>query len=261
MSPFGPVRPSLISFLEALRASGGLRFEYDIATHDAAPTAAQPPRTEVILSGPDTPLLLERNGELLHALESLAAAILRLEPDQAEQLSFDAAGFKAGREAAIARLAEEAVAIVTTSGKPYLFAPMNSRERRLLHLALVPSSLATASSGLGPRRFVVLYPAGQTPEPERFEQPARRPGPFQNQGNLRQGSGFRNQPGFRSPDPSRRLSPRSPQPHASTAPPPLEPGNAGDPDNRGNLSTDPRADDQPATDSRLDSIRRAFRKR
>jgi spoIIIJ-associated protein len=37
---------------------------------------------------------------------------------------------------------------------------MTSRERRLLHLALVPSGLPTASNGEGPRRYVVLYPEG-----------------------------------------------------------------------------------------------------
>ncbi len=260
MTPTGPANPSLTSFLEALRGSGGLRLEYAIATRDADPAGSQPPRTEVTLSGPDTPLLLERNGELLHALESLAAAILRLEPDQAEQLSFDAAGFKADRDAAIARLADAAIATVQTSGKPYLFAPMNSRERRLLHLALLPSGLATASSGLGPRRFVVLYPAGQTPEPERFDPPTRRPGTARNQGDSRQGSAVRNQSGYRSQDLNRRGPDHPPKP-PSGAPQPLEPELPDDPDTRGNISSNPGVDGQPATDSRLDSIRRAFRKR
>ena len=34
---------------------------------------------------------------------------------------------------------------------------------RLLHLALADSGLPTASSGLGPRRYVVLYPEGHKP--------------------------------------------------------------------------------------------------
>ena len=250
MTPLGPVKPSLTSFLEALRTSGGLRLEYSIVTRDADPAAALPPLTEVTLSGPDVPLLLERNGELLHAIESLAAAILRLEPEQAEQLSFDADGFKAARLAAITRLAEEAIAAVNTSGKPYLFAPMNSRERRLLHLALVPSGLATASSGLGPRRFVVLYPAGQTPEPERFEQPLRRSAPARNQGSYKQDLTFHGQrdsrPAMRTNAPS--SLPRDPDP---------------DPETHGNRSdAEPTSgEDKDATAARLDSIRRAFRKR
>ena len=251
MTSSDPDKPSLNTFLEALRTSGGLRFEYVIHTQEADPASAHPPLTEVLLSGPDTPLLLERNGELLHAIESLAAAILRLEPEQAEQLSFDAEGFKAGRLAAITRLAEEAIATVASTGKPYLFAPMNSRERRLLHLALVPSGLATASSGLGPRRFVVLYPAGQTPEPERFEQPARRPGPSRNQG------------GYKSAGPFRKQAPRT-SPGAVSPPSESLPGVSDqDPESHGNRR-DPHAssgDDKESTEARLDSIRRAFRKR
>jgi spoIIIJ-associated protein len=44
---------------------------------------------------------------------------------------------------------------------------MNSRERRMLHLFLRDSGLQTASSGEGPRRFVVLYPEGYRIPPER----------------------------------------------------------------------------------------------
>ena len=251
MTSSDPAKPSITSFLEALRTSGGLRFEYTIRTHVADPATASPPLTEVLLSGPDTSLLLERNGELLHAIESLAAAILRLEPEQAEQLSFDAEGFKAGRISALRRLAEEAIATVKATGRPYLFAPMNSRERRLLHLALLPSGLATASSGLGPRRFVVLYPVGQTPEPERFEQPTRRPNPSRNQGGYKSGGSLRSS------------GPRRP-PSAAAASPVTSPGSpAQDPERHGN-QRDPAlspGEEKESTEARLDSIRRAFRKR
>jgi len=49
---------------------------------------------------------------------------------------------------------------VRTSGRPHAFPPMNSRERRMLHMLLAESGLPTASSGEGPGRFVVLYPQG-----------------------------------------------------------------------------------------------------
>ena len=254
MTPSDPAKSSLTSFLEALRTSGGLRFEYEIRLQEANAVAGQPALTEVVLSGSDTPLLLERNGELLHAIESLAAAILRLEPEQAEQLSFDADGFKAARSAAIMQAAEAAIATVKATGKPFLFSPMNSRERRLLHLALVSSGLATASSGLGPRRFVVLYPAGQTPEPERFEPPARRSGPFRNQGGYKQ----RPAPGRFIPRPA-----VAPAVDRSSAAASATPAGEQDPESHGNRA-DPNGGsetDEASTKDRLDSIRRAFRKR
>jgi len=48
---------------------------------------------------------------------------------------------------------------VRTSGMPYVFGPMNSRERRVVHLALrdIPE-LRTQSEGEGSSRHLVVYP-------------------------------------------------------------------------------------------------------
>jgi spoIIIJ-associated protein len=119
----------------------------------------------VEFTGADTPLLLDRNGELLHAIEHVAAKILRLEPEEHDLIFFDAEGFKAKRDRELHLSAEAAIEQVRASGRPYSFPPMTSRERRMLHLALAKSGLPTASSGDGPRRFVVLYPEGPATTP------------------------------------------------------------------------------------------------
>jgi spoIIIJ-associated protein len=124
---------------------------------------ASAPDLKVELSGPDTPLLLARNGELLHAIEHVAAKILRLEPEDHDRISFDAEDFKATRDRNLQLTAEAAIQKVRTTGQPYAFPPMTSRERRMLHLVLSQSGLPTASSGEVPRRFVVLYPEGHQP--------------------------------------------------------------------------------------------------
>src|SRR5580704_3179063 len=123
------------------------------------------PEITVEFSGPDTPLLLARNGELLLAIEHIAAKILRLEPEEHDRISFDAEGFKATRNRELDLMAEMAIQKVHATGRPFSFAPMTSRERRILHLALAKSGLPTASSGEGPGRFVVLYPEGLEPTP------------------------------------------------------------------------------------------------
>jgi spoIIIJ-associated protein len=119
----------------------------------------------VELTGPDTPLLLARNGELLLAIEHIAAKILRLEPEDHDRISFDADGFKATRNRELDLMAEMAIQKVRATGEPFFFSPMSSRERRILHLSLAKSGLSTASSGTGPGRFVVLYPEGLEPAP------------------------------------------------------------------------------------------------
>jgi spoIIIJ-associated protein len=133
-----------------------------IPTVSVEDTSSFPP-IKVELSGPDTPLLLARNGELLHAIEHIAAKILRLEPEDHDRISFDAEDFKATRDRNLQLSAEAAIQKVRATGQPYAFPPMTSRERRMLHLVLAQSGLPTASSGEVPRRFVVLYPEGHQP--------------------------------------------------------------------------------------------------
>jgi spoIIIJ-associated protein len=133
---------------------------------DSATTSPQIstcPDIKVELTGPDTPLLLAHNGELLHAIEHIAAKILRLEPEDHDRIYFDAEGFKATRDRNLQLSADAAVQRVRATGQPFAFPPMTSRERRMLHLVLMQSGLPTASADDGPRRFVVLYPEGQQP--------------------------------------------------------------------------------------------------
>jgi spoIIIJ-associated protein len=152
----------MASLMRLLTTTGGLRLKYRIT---AGAGAADPDGLErrdlyVECKGPDVELLLDRDGELLHALEHISAKILRLEPEDHDRISFDADGYKAERAADLREAAELAIDRVEDTDQPYSFAPMNSRERRMLHLFLRDSGLRTASSGLGPGRFVVLYPEG-----------------------------------------------------------------------------------------------------
>jgi spoIIIJ-associated protein len=133
---------------------------------DPAGAATPAPEISVELSGPDVPLVLARNGELLLAIEHIAAKILRFEHEEHDRISFDAENFKVLRHQELVLAAEAAIDRVRRTGQPFSFSPMSSRERRLLHMALAPSGLATASSGEGPRRFVVLYPEGEKPPAE-----------------------------------------------------------------------------------------------
>jgi spoIIIJ-associated protein len=142
-------------------ASTGVEVQPNSGEQTGAATPA--PEISVDLSGPDVPLVLARNGELLLAIEHIAAKILRFEHEDHDRISFDAENFKVLRHQELVLAAEAAIDRVRRTGQPFSFSPMSSRERRLLHMALAPSGLATASSGEGPRRFVVLYPEGEKP--------------------------------------------------------------------------------------------------
>lgn len=151
----------IAGFLKMLTSASGLRLRYRIV---AGAGAADPHGLErrdlyVDLSGPDAEMLLDRNGEVLHALEHLAAKVLRLEPEEHDRVSFDALGFKADRAEELKEMAQKGIDSVRETSRPFSFHPMNSRERRMLHLILREhEDLRTESSGEGGRRFVVLYP-------------------------------------------------------------------------------------------------------
>ena len=125
----------------------------------------------VEVKGPDADLLTENDGELLRALEHVSAKMLRLESEEHDRVSFEANGFKAARAKAIEDAAEAAIDEVDETDQPFHFAPMSSRERRMLHMYLKDADtggMQTSSSGEGPRRHVVLYPEG-------FQIPVERP--------------------------------------------------------------------------------------
>jgi spoIIIJ-associated protein len=153
-------------FLQTLTSPGRLNLKFNILETPPVTVGDSSAEIAVEFSGPDVPLLLARNGELLLSLEHLAAKVLRYEHEDHDRISFDADNFKVLRHQELRMAAEAAIERVRHTGQPFSFSPMSSRERRLLHLALADSGLATASSGEGPRRFVVLYPEGEKPAPE-----------------------------------------------------------------------------------------------
>ncbi len=138
------------SLLDHILRTSALDLTYRLTTGHAP--------VSVVFQGPDVPHLLARNAELLLSLEHLTTQALRLEPHQHDLVSFDAGNFKASRQRMLERSAHAAVLEVRRTGTPYHFPPMNSRERRLLHLALTRSGLPTQSEGEGPHRHLVLHP-------------------------------------------------------------------------------------------------------
>jgi spoIIIJ-associated protein len=153
----------IAAFLKTLTTTGGLRLKYRITAGEGAadPDGLEGREIYVELGGPDAPLLTQRGGELLHALEHVAAKVIRLENEEHDKVSFDVDNFKAIRANELKVSAEAAAERVRRTGQPYSFAPMSSRERRLLHLAFRSfEDIETSSVGEGPRRFLVAHTKG-----------------------------------------------------------------------------------------------------
>ena len=147
-------------FLGGIVKHAGLKLKYRIMVDPPVASDRDWERPEILVefAGPDANLLLERGAELLRSLELLAMEMLRLPGNEHEKISFDCMGQRKARLEELRMAARVAAEKVRQSGTPYHFAPMSSRERRILHLALRDEhDLHTESSGEGLRRSVVLY--------------------------------------------------------------------------------------------------------
>jgi len=172
-------------FLNSLNKLGGMRLKYRISAGDGAPEIAGSRQLQVELAGPDVPLVIQHNGELLRALETIAGQILRLDPREGDSVSIDAGNFKALREQELKLSAETAAEKVIRTGVPYSFPPMNSKERRTLHMILKElEGVESASMGEGQSRFLVVYPEGRTDIPVAMPVQSRGPsrGPMKPRG-------------------------------------------------------------------------------
>jgi spoIIIJ-associated protein len=153
-------------FLRGAVSNGGFRLKYRITVDPPLPEERDWERPEILVefAGPDSPLLLERGGELLRSLELLAMEMLRLPSGEHEKICFDCMNHRSMRLEELRMAARVAAEKVRKTGAPYQFAPMSSRERRIVHLALRDEGdLRTESEGEGMRRCLVVYPKNFQP--------------------------------------------------------------------------------------------------
>jgi spoIIIJ-associated protein len=152
---------TLRKFLEEMVRASGLDLNVKVQAIET-PSADASGGAEVIadLDGRDKEILLERNAEVLKALEHLAFRALRLEPTYHEKIHLDSGGYRALRFEELRMTARVAAERVQSSLQPFRLNPMSSRERRIVHLALKDlPGVRTESIGMGEERQVVIHPA------------------------------------------------------------------------------------------------------
>jgi spoIIIJ-associated protein len=163
--------------LNAVISHGDLHLRYKITVDPPLTSDREWEQPEILveLSGADSPLVLENGGELLRAFEHVSLEMLRLAPDEHEKVSFDCQNFRSARLQELRLAADVAADRVRKSGMPYAFAPMSSRERRIVHLALRDfTDLRTESAGEAALRHVVVYPRDYKGKPPALPVSRRR---------------------------------------------------------------------------------------
>ena len=97
-------------------------------------------------------------------------------PEQHSRLCFDANDHRVLRIQELRMSAQAAAERVKRSRMPFHFSPMNSRERRIIHLTLDgDGDIRSESVGEGPIRQVVVVPKEMTTLPEPIIPPRPRP--------------------------------------------------------------------------------------
>lgn len=149
-------------FLDLVLREMHLAVEYEIGSPDGKGAAPEDAELAIAFRGADQELLLERNAELLLALEHLAHRWLRLHPRLHDRVRFDCGDYRATRLEELKLSARVAAQRVRETGQAFRFNPMSPRERRIIHLELNGApGVRTMSEGTGDRRQLVIYPAGK----------------------------------------------------------------------------------------------------
>ncbi|HEY4360064.1 MAG TPA: R3H domain-containing nucleic acid-binding protein [Bryobacteraceae bacterium] len=168
--------PRIEDFLDMALDLADFDLDFEVTEGETLHPDFENPDLLVRFTGPDVELLLANKAELLLALEQLTMEALRMAPEEHSRICFDANDHRMLRIQELRMSAEAAAERVKKTHQPFHFSPMNSRERRILHLSLRnETEVRSESVGEGPIRQVVIVPFDMKDLPEAIRPPRPRP--------------------------------------------------------------------------------------
>lgn len=168
--------PRVEDFLDLALDLADFDLDFEVSEGETLHPDFENPDLVVRFTGADVELLLANKAELLLALEQLTMEALRMAPEEHSRICFDANDHRMLRIQELRMSAQAAAERVKKTHMPFHFSPMNSRERRILHLSLRgETEVRSESVGEGPIRQVVVVPADMKTLPEPIRPPRPRP--------------------------------------------------------------------------------------
>ena len=111
------------------------------------------------INGADSGVVIGRRGQTLDALQYLTTRIVSHKYGKAVHLSVDAGGYRQRRRNSLEETARRMADKARSSRKAQSMGPLNSQERRLVHLVLRSQrGISTVSRGKGEMKKVVITP-------------------------------------------------------------------------------------------------------
>jgi spoIIIJ-associated protein len=113
-----------------------------------------------VLDGEDLGLFIGRHGQTIDAVQHLAFKVANRDSGRGGvRVIVDAAGYRARREQALHRQAEQAAADAVDGGRPVALDAMSATERKVVHEFLKDrDDVETYSEGTEPDRHLVVAP-------------------------------------------------------------------------------------------------------
>lgn len=106
-------------------------------------------------------LMIGRRGETLRSLQFLLNTIVNRVSGRWPQLVIDVGNYRQRRQESLEGLARRVAEQVRATGRPLPLEPMQSYDRRIIHMALRDDeTVYTESSGEGENRRITVFPAG-----------------------------------------------------------------------------------------------------
>lgn len=114
-----------------------------------------------IIGGDELGRLIGRRGNSLDSLQLILSILVNKQLEEPVYVVLDVNGYREGREENLGEMAKKGAGIVKKDGKIYEMPPMNSAERRVVHMALSDDEeVETESVGTGSGRRVLIKPKG-----------------------------------------------------------------------------------------------------
>jgi spoIIIJ-associated protein len=117
-------------------------------------------RVVLDVDGPDAGRAIGKKGQTLDALQFLVNKIVNRFPEGRRHVVVDSGDYRDRHDKSLVSMARREAKRAVDEGKVVTLAPMNARDRRVIHLSLAKlSGVTTESRGEGTQRRIQIIPA------------------------------------------------------------------------------------------------------
>jgi spoIIIJ-associated protein len=133
--------------------------EIDCEVQLRKPGKDSPDEISIEIVGNDSGRIIGKKGQVLQALQFLTHRVVNRPGEEKRHILVDAEGYRSRRDTNLAQMARKLGTQAVELGKIITFEPMNPRDRRVVHMALVEfAGVVTKSEGEGDNRRVQIIP-------------------------------------------------------------------------------------------------------